>query len=367
MKTIGKPCAGKSHARFDEEVQSCENRNSGLTLSGKSMVLSFRLGGLSSRMNMNKKSRIYVAGHAGMVGSAICRYLGARGFKNIVSRNGDELDLRNSQAVESFFKAEKPELVFLCAAKVGGIKINSKEPASFLYDNLMISANIIHNSYLHGVKKLCFLGSSCIYPRECPQPMKEEYLMTGPFEPTNEGYAVAKFAGYKLAYYYAIQYRMNTISIMPCNLYGKNDHFDLEKAHVLSSLVKRFCDAIENRMDSVTLWGTGSAKREFMNVDDFAEAALFLMDKWENPEIINVGTGSDISIKDLAKKIAGFAGFKGKILWDHSMPDGMLRKCLDISKINSLGFIPRITLDEGIKEMIKIYIENKKLGEFSNK
>ena len=299
-----------------------------------------------------------------MVGSAICRSLKDKGFKNIVSRSGNELDLRNSHDVESFFKTENPEVVFLCAAKVGGIKINSKEPASFLYDNLMISANIIHSSYLHGVKKLCFLGSSCIYPRECPQPMKEEYLMTGPFEPTNEGYAVAKFAGYKLAYYYARQYGMDTISIMPCNLYGKNDHFDLEKAHVLSSLVKRFCDAVQNgtvknRTESVTLWGTGSAKREFMNVDDFAEATLFLMEKWNNPEIINVGTGTDISIKDLAEKIADLTGYRGKIIWDHSMPDGMPRKCLDVSKINSLGFIPKISLDDGITQMINFYMETK--------
>lgn len=290
-----------------------------------------------------------------MVGSAICRKLKEAGYENIIVQSSSELDLRNSQATEKFFHAEKPQYVFLAAAKVGGIKINSREPATFLYDNLMISANVIHSAYLSGVKKLCFLGSSCIYPRECPQPIKEEYLATGPFEPTNEGYAVAKFAGYKLAYYYAKQYGMNTISLMPCNLYGRGDHFDLEKAHVLSSLVKRFCDAKREGLDKVTLWGTGTARREFMNVDDFADAALFLMEKWTSPEIINVGTGTDITIKELAEKIANLAGYAGKIEWDSSMPDGMPRKCLDISKLTTLGYKPKISLDDGIREMIDIY------------
>lgn len=306
-------------------------------------------------MNLDPRAKIYIAGHDGMVGSAIVRALKSQGADKIVTRELHELDLRNSQAVENFFKLEKPELVFLAAAKVGGIKINSMEPASFLYDNIMIAANVIHASYLHRVKKLCFLGSSCIYPRECPQPIKEEYLMTGPFEPTNEGYAVAKFAGYKMAYYYSKQYGMNTISLMPCNLYGRNDHFDLEKAHVLSSLVKRFCDAVDSKTQSVTIWGTGSARREFMNVDDMAAAALFFMETRNNPEIINVGTGSDITIKELAEKIATQAGFKGKILWDHSMPDGMPRKLLDISKMKESGFTPKISLDEGICQMIAEY------------
>ncbi len=290
-----------------------------------------------------------------MVGSAICAELKQSGFKNIAARTSAELDLRNSQEVEKFFCEEKPDYVFLAAAKVGGININSKEPASFLYDNLMISANVIHQSYLHSVKKLCYLGSSCIYPRECPQPMKEEYLMTGPFEPTNEGYAVAKFAGYKLAYFYAKQYGMKNISIMPCNLYGKGDNFDLEKSHVLSALVKRFSDAAAEGRKELTLWGTGSARREFMNVSDVAKAALLLMDKWNSPDIINVGTGEDISIKELADKIAKFAGFTGRILWDNSKPDGMLRKCLDVSKMSALGFKPEISLDEGIEEMIRNY------------
>ncbi len=311
-------------------------------------------------MNMIKSNKIYVSGHRGMVGSAICRLLAVRGFQNVLTRSSDELDLRNSQAVDQFFSDEKPDIVFIAAAKVGGIKINSREPASFLYDNLMISANLTHSSYIHGVKKLCYLGSSCIYPRDCPQPMKEEYLMTGPFEPTNEGYAVAKFAGYKLAQFYAKQYGLSTISLMPCNLYGQNDHFDLEKAHVLSSLVKRFSDAAKNGADSVTLWGTGSARREFMNVDDFAEAALFLIEKWNSPEIINVGTGLDISIRELAGKVAESAGYEGNILWDSSMPDGMPRKCLDISKIKALGFTPRISLEDGIGQMIRLYRETQK-------
>ena len=311
---------------------------------------------------MDLNSKIFVSGHRGMVGSALLGALQVRGFEKIVTRTAEELDLRNSHAVEDFFKSEKPDIVFIAAAKVGGIKINSLEPASFLYDNLMISANLIHGSYLHGVKKLCFLGSSCIYPRECPQPMKEEYLMTGPFEPTNEGYAVAKFAGYKMAYFYARQYGMNTISLMPCNLYGHNDHFDLDKAHVLSSLVKRFSDAVRQGTHEITLWGTGSAKREFMNVEDFADAALMLMDKWDSPEIINVGTGEDISIRELAEKIAKKTGFKGKILWDSSMPDGMPRKCLDVSKLRELGFQSRISLDEGIEQMIGYYSNHLKQG-----
>ncbi len=304
---------------------------------------------------MDLNSKIYVSGHGGMVGAALLRALQSRGYANLVTRTSAELDLRNSQAVEEFFSTEKPEYVFLAAAKVGGIKINSREPASFLYDNLMISANIIHASHLSGIKKLCFLGSSCIYPRECRQPMKEEYLMTGPFEPTNEGYAVAKFAGYKLAYFYSKQYGMNTVSLMPCNLYGTGDHFDLEKAHVLSSLVKRFCDAKRDGTEKIALWGSGTAMREFMNVDDFADAAIFLMEKWNLPEIINVGTGTDISIRDLAEKIANFAGYRGRIEWDKNMPDGMPRKCLDVSRLSALGYKPKISLDDGIKQMIYEY------------
>ena len=304
---------------------------------------------------MDLTSKIYVAGHTGMAGSAVCRELESSGFKNIITRTSRRLDLRNSQKVERFFSREKPGYVFFCAGRVGGIKINNERPADFLYDNLMMAANVIHSSHLNNVKKLCFLGSSCIYPRECPQPMKEEYLLTGPLEPTNEGYAIAKLAGYKMAYFYAKQYGMNTISLMPCNLYGKKDHFDLEKAHVLSSLVKRFADAVELKKNEITLWGTGSAMREFMNVDDFAKAAVMLMGKLNSPEIINVGTGREISIRGLAGKIASATGFNGVIKWDSSMPDGMPRKCLDISKIKQLGFVPKISLEAGIAQMINEY------------
>jgi GDP-L-fucose synthase len=304
---------------------------------------------------MNQTDKIYVAGHNGMTGSALHRELLSCGFINIITRTSRQLDLRNSQKVLKFFEKEKPEYVLFCAGRVGGININSKEPASFLYDNIMMAANVIHSSYLNNVGKLCFLGSSCIYPRACPQPMKEEYLLTGPLEPTNEGYAVAKLAGYKMAYFYAKQYGMNTISLMPCNLYGKNDHFDLEKAHVLSSLVRRFVDAVRLGKNEITLWGTGSAMREFMNVDDFAKAAVMLMEKLNSPEIINVGTGEEISIRALAGKIASATGFKGEIKWDSSMPDGMPRKCLDISKIKQLGFSPEISLEDGITQMISEY------------
>ena len=304
---------------------------------------------------MDLKSKIYVAGHTGMAGSAVCRELESCGFKNIVTRTSGRLDLRISQEVGEFFEKEKPDYVFFCAGRVGGININNREPASFLYDNIMMAANVIHSSYLNNITKLCFLGSSCIYPRECPQPMKEEYLLTGLLEPTNEGYAIAKLAGYKMAYFYAKQYGMNTISLMPCNLYGKNDHFDLEKAHVLSSLVKRFVDTIDQKKNEITLWGTGSAMREFLNVNDLAKAAVMLMEKLNAPEIINVGTGKEISIRELAEKIASASGFKGEIKWDSSMPDGMPRKCLDISRISSLGFKPQISLNQGIEQMITEY------------
>ncbi len=311
-------------------------------------------------MIINKNSKIYIAGHTGMVGSAIYRKLKSKGCKKLVIRTSKQLDLRDSQKVARFFRKERPEYVFFCAGRVGGIKTNSEHPAEFLYDNLMMAANVIHQAYLNKVKKLCFLGSSCIYPRECPQPIKEEYLLTGPLEPTNEGYAIAKLAGYKLAYYYAKQYGMNTISLMPCNLYGKNDHFDLEKAHVLSSLVKRFVNVVREGKEDIKLWGTGKAKREFMNVDDFARATVMLMQKRTDPEIINVGTAEEVTIKELAIKIARATGFKGRIIWDSTMPDGMPRKCMNISKLKRLGFRPRISLDAGISQMISEYRLNSR-------
>ena len=304
---------------------------------------------------MNKSDKLYIAGHNGMVGSACLRLYKEKGFTNIITRSSSELDLRDAVAVSNFFKSEKPDYVILAAAKVGGINANSKYQADFLYDNLMIETNIIHHAYQNGTKKLCYLGSSCIYPCECPQPIKEEYLLTGPLEPTNEGYAVAKIAGFKLAYYYAKQYGFNTISLMPCNLYGTNDCFDLEKSHVLSALIKRFSDAVSEQKNSVTLWGTGIAKREFLNVEDCADAIYYLMENWNSPDFINVGTGKDIFIKDLALLIAEETGFKGKINWDSSKPDGMLRKCMDISRLKATGFEPKISLIEGIKSLIAEY------------
>jgi GDP-L-fucose synthase len=304
---------------------------------------------------MNKSDKIYIAGHKGMVGSACLRLYKKKEYSNIITKSSNELDLRNSQAVSDFFKIEKPDYVILAAAKVGGIKYNNTHQAEFLYENLMIEANVIHNAYINNAKKLCYLGSSCIYPCECPQPIKEEYLLTGPLEPTNEGYAVAKIAGFKLAYYYAKQYSFNTISLMPCNLYGRNDCFDLDKSHVLSALIKRFIDAVDEHKDSVTLWGTGVAKREFLNVDDTASAIYHLMENWNDPYFMNVGSGKEITIKDLAILIAEEAGFKGKINWDPSKPDGMLRKCMDISKLKATGFNPKISLTAGIRNLINEY------------
>ena len=298
-----------------------------------------------------------------MVGSAIVRLLQKKGFDNLITRNSKDLDLRDNHQVDVFFKLKKPEFVFLAAAKVGGIQANINEPASFLYDNLMIHTNIIHQSYLHKVKKILVLGSSCIYPKDCIQPMKEEYLLSGKLEPTNEGYALAKIVALKQAEYYKKQYGLRAISVMPPNIYGPKDSFDLRKSHVLSALVRRFGDAVDENNNEVIVWGSGSARREFMHVDDLAESLLFLMKNYEETEIINVGWGKDISIKELAEKIANQTGYQGKITWDTSKPDGMLRKCMDISKSNSLGYQPKISLDRGIEYMIEYYKKQKRLGE----
>lgn len=313
--------------------------------------------------DFNQNAKIYVAGHNGMVGSAIVRLLQKKGYDNLITRNSKDLDLRDSHQVGEFFKLEKPEFVFLAAAKVGGIQANINEPASFLYDNLMIHANAIHQSYLHNVKKILVLGTSCIYPKDCEQPMKEEYLLSGKLEPTNEGYALAKIAALKQAEYYKKQYGLRAISVMPPNLYGPNDSFDLSKSHVLSALVRRFVDAVDDNNNEVTVWGSGSARREFMYVDDLAESVLFLMKNYEETEFINVGWGTDISIKELAEKIANQTGYQGKITWDTSKPDGMLRKCMDVSKSNSLGYQPKISLDKGIEYMIGYYKKQKRCGE----
>lgn len=309
---------------------------------------------------MEKTGKIFVAGHQGMVGSAIHRRLLADGYGNIVTRAKKELDLRDTPAVRGFFSEEKPEYVFLAAARVGGIMANMRFPGEFLYDNLMIQGNVIHQSVLTGVKKVCFLGSSCIYPRECPQPMREEHLLTGKLEPTNEGYAVAKLAGVKMMECYRRQYGLKGVSPIPCNLYGTNDSFDPQSAHVLSSLVRKFVDAVDNGEGEVTMWGTGAARREFLHVDDLADAVLFLMTHPDPPEIINVGSGFDVSIRELAERVARAAGFGGKLLWDASKPDGMPRKCLDVTGMTALGFRPRIGLEEGIAMTIAEYRDRKK-------
>jgi len=301
------------------------------------------------------KSKIFIAGHNGMVGSAICRLFALKGYKNLITLGQKELDLRIQADVLNFFNNYKPDCVLLAAAKVGGIQANINSPAEFLYDNLMIQNNIINASWLHGVKRLIFLGSSCIYPKECRQPMREEYLLTGPLEPTNEGYAIAKIAGLKLSAFYKKQYGFNAISLMPCNLYGPNDSFDLQHSHVLSALVKRFADAVSEQSGSITLWGTGIARREFMHVDDIARAIEFFLNKNSDYEFINIGWGEDISIKELATVIAQKTGFKGTINWDSSKPDGMLRKCMDVGRMKSLGFKPAIKLQTGIDQMIEIY------------
>ena len=352
---------------------------------------------------MNKKDKIYIAGHAGLVGSAILRKLKKEGYENIIVRTIEELDLRRQEDVEEFFEKERPDYVFLAAAKVGGILANNTYKAEFIYDNMAIALNVIHSSYKYGVKKLLNLGSSCIYPKNCPQPMKEEYLLTGPLEPTNEPYAIAKISAIKLCRYYNEQYGTNFISVMPTNLYGLNDNFNLETAHVLPALIRKFhlakllgqgdfgrikenfirypvgfgLDRPDNNWDKeailevlekvgissensrvvVKLWGTGSPYREFLHVDDLAAACLFLMERYDYKDIgefINIGTGEDITIKDLAYMIKDIVGFDGDIKWDGSKPDGTIRKLLDVSRIKSLGWAHNLRLEEGIKNVFYI-------------
>ena len=298
---------------------------------------------------MNKNAKIYIAGHRGMVGSAIYRKLEKEGFNNFITRTSAELDLRNQLNVAEFFEHEKPDYVFLAAAKVGGIVANNTFRAEFLYDNLMIQTNIIHNAYLNRVKKLLFLGSSCIYPKMAPQPLKEEYLLTGALEPTNEPYAVAKIAGIELCDSYRFQYGCNYISVMPTNLYGYNDNYHSEHSHVLPAMIRRFHEAKEQGLESVTIWGTGSPKREFLFADDLAEACYYLMQNYDEPGLINIGTGEDISIRDLASLIKNIIGFKGEIRYDVSKPDGTPRKLMDVNKLHSKGWRHTIGLEEGIK------------------
>lgn len=308
---------------------------------------------------MDKNKKIFVAGHRGMVGSAVVRELENQGFTNILTATRDELNLLSQRMVEGFFVNEKPDYVIIAAAKVGGIKANMEYPADFIYENLTVQSNLIHNAYKYGVEKLCCLGSSCIYPRQCPQPIKEEYFLTGPLEPTNEAYAVAKIAGIKMVESYNRQYGFNGINLMPSNLYGTNDSFDLNSAHVLSSLVRKFVDGADNNDKEVPVWGTGTAMREFLHVDDAACAIVFLMETYDSPEIVNVGSGKEISIKGLAELIKEKSGFKGEISWDSTKPDGMPRKCMDTTKLTGLGFTPSISLSDGIERTIKEYRELK--------
>lgn len=298
---------------------------------------------------MKKSSKIYIAGHRGMVGSAILRRLEKEGYSNFLLRTSSELDLRSQTAVAEFFKKEKPDYVFLAAAKVGGILANNTYRAEFIYDNLMIQNNVIHYSYLNGVTKLMFLGSSCIYPKLAPQPMKEEHLLTGVLEPTNEPYAIAKIAGIKMCEAYRSQYGCNYISVMPTNLYGPNDNYDLHNSHVLPAMIRKFHEAVAQEKDVVEIWGTGTPKREFLHVDDLADACYFLMKEYNEAGFLNIGTGEDISILDLANMVKEITGFRGEIRLDLSRPDGTPRKLMDVSKLHALGWRHKIGLRDGIK------------------
>jgi len=305
---------------------------------------------------MNKNSKIYIAGHRGLVGSALVRKLQSEGFNNLVLKTRQELDLLNQKAVQDFFNVEKPEYVFLAAAKVGGILANRDNKADFIYENLQIQNNITYSAYKTGVKKLLFLGSSCIYPRNCPQPIKEEYLLTGSLEETNDAYALAKIAGIKMCQSFNSQYQTNFISVMPTNLYGPGDNFDLNNSHVLPALLRKFHDAKINNEDQVPCWGTGTPRREFLHVDDLASACLFLMNNYNDSEIVNIGTGEDVSIKELAEMIKEAVGFRGKIVWDTEKPDGTPQKLLNVDKLHQLGWQHKIDLETGIRDTYQWYV-----------
>lgn len=308
------------------------------------------------------QSKIFVAGANGMVGSAIVRALEKRGYTNVIKRSSKELDLRNQQQVSDFFSTEKPEFVFLVAAKVGGIHANNTYPAEFLYDNLMIQNNVIHAAYINKIEKLLFLGSSCIYPKFAEQPIAETSLLTGSLEPTNEAYAIAKIAGVEMCKFYKKQYGCNFISAMPTNLYGYNDNFDLNNSHVLPALLRKFVEAKNNQAENVVVWGSGTPMREFLFVDDLAEACLFLMQNYESEDTINIGTGTDITISELAKTIQHIVGFKGELIFDKSKPDGTPRKLLNVSKINELGWKHKVELEEGISLTYQWCIEQNKFN-----
>lgn len=313
---------------------------------------------------MNKQDRLYIAGHNGMVGSAILRALRAKGFEHFVLRSSHALDLRRQAEVEAFFQEEKPDFVFLAAAKVGGILANDRYRAEFLYDNLMIQNNIIDAAYRNGVKKLLFLGSSCIYPKLAPQPLQEEALLTGLLEPTNEPYAIAKIAGIKLCDAYRAQYGCRFISVMPTNLYGPNDNYDLQNSHVLPAFIRKFHEAKRDNLPAVTIWGSGTPRREFMHVDDLADACLFLMEHFDEAGFVNIGTGEEISIRDLAQCVAQIVGFEGAVHCDASKPDGTPRKLMDVRRLHSLGWKHRISLEEGIRLVYQDYVAS--IGESNN-
>jgi len=306
---------------------------------------------------MYPSDKIYVAGHRGMVGSAIIRRLQQAGFHNIITHSSQELDLRNQQAVAAFFAQEKPDHVFLAAAKVGGIMANNTYRAEFLYDNLMIQSNVIHQAYVNGVKKLMFLGSSCIYPKLAPQPLKEDYLLTGLLEPTNEPYAIAKIAGIKMCDAYRAQYGCNFISVMPTNLYGPNDNYDLQNSHVLPALLRKFHEAKEQQAPAVVIWGTGTPKREFLHADDMADACFYLMQHYDQEGLVNIGMGEDISIADLARLIKDIVGYTGALQFDATKPDGTPRKLMDVSKLHSLGWQAKTDLEHGIRRVYEAILQ----------
>ncbi len=314
-----------------------------------------------SKSHITNQSKVYIAGHRGLVGSAIVRRLQREGFENVVLRASSELDLCNQQFVDAFFAEERPEYVFLAAARVGGIHANSTYPADFIRDNLQIQTNIIDAAYRNGVKKLLFLGSSCIYPKMAPQPLREEYLLTGPLEPTNEWYAIAKIAGIKMCQAYQQQYGFNAICAMPTNLYGPNDNFDLEASHVLPAMIRKFHEARERKSNQVVLWGTGSPRREFLHVDDLADACLFLMALDSSrliphpSRLFNIGVGEDVTIRELAELVQGIVGFEGEIVWDDSKPDGTPRKLMDVSRLHGLGWQAKISLTRGIADVYRWY------------
>jgi len=311
---------------------------------------------------LEKEAKIYVAGHNGMVGSAIVRRLKFEGYQNFILKSSKEIDLRNQQQVLDFFEKEKPDYVFLAAARVGGIQANNTYRADFLYENLMIQNNVIHQSYVHNVKKLMFLGSSCIYPKLAPQPLKEDYLLTGTLEYTNEPYAIAKIAGIKMCENYRSQYGCNFISVMPTNLYGPNDNYDLNNSHVLPALIRKFYEAKTENKPAVEIWGSGLPRREFLHVDDLADACYHLMLNYNEPTLINIGSGVDVTIRELAELIKGIANYNGELKWNTDKPDGTLRKLMDVSKLNSFGWKYKIELEEGLRRTYKEYEEKTLLA-----